>query len=283
VSIKLLADRMIDLTDEELEALGIDTISCYINMDGKSYSDLEDIFPEDVFAYMDRTGQVAQTAAKSPAIYSEFFGRYVAQGHTVVHLAVSSGISSIAANAKKAAEDYPGKVFVVDTLVLSNGIALLAQYALSLMAAGETDAGRLAAAIEAKIPKVQASFLIDSLDCLYRGGRCSGMTYYAANIFKIKPAIRMDAQGRMVPREKFRGNQSRVLEPYIKSTFEQRPNPDLRLLYIIQTTYDAAVQQTMRDIVGRYHTFEEIRFNTVSCNCCVHGGRNAVGLFYVCR
>jgi len=283
VGIKLLADRMIDLTDEELRELDIDTISCYINMGGKSYSDLEDVFPDDVFAYMDATGQVAQTAAKSPAIYSEFFGKYVAQGHTVIHLAVSSGISSIAANAKLAAQDYPGKVFVIDTLLLSNGIALLAMFALERLAAGETDAARLAADIEAKIPKIQASFLIDSLDCIYRGGRCNGLTYYAANIFKIKPAIHMNAQGQMVPRTKFRGARERVLEPYIKSTFEYRPDPDLRLLYVIQSTYDAEIEQTMREIIERYHHFDEIRFNTVSCNCCVHGGRNTVGLFYMCK
>ena len=120
---------MIDLSKEELAELNIDTISCYINMDNKSYSDLEDVFPEDVFRFMEKTGQVAKTAAKSPALYSEFFGRFVEKGDTVIHFAVSSGISSIAENAKTAAKDYPEKVFVIDTLLLSNGIALLVKYA----------------------------------------------------------------------------------------------------------------------------------------------------------
>ena len=283
MGIKIVADRMIDLSGEELTALNIDTISCYINMGDKSYSDLEDVFPEDVFTYMEKTGHVAQTAAKSPAIYSEFFGKFVAEGDTVIHLAVSSGISSIAQNAKAAAKDYPGKVFVIDTLLLSNGIALLAKYALRLIADGETDAEKIVEKVTSKIPKVQGSFLIDSLDCLYKGGRCSGMTYYAANLLKIKPVIQMNETGHMVVSEKLRGVQEKILEPYIKSMFQKGPNPNLDILYVAYTTYDKVVQESIVNIVAKYHKFEKIEFNDVSCNCCVHSGRNTIGLFYMCN
>jgi fatty acid-binding protein DegV len=254
---------MIDLSKEELAALNIDTISCYINMGDKSYSDLDDVFPEDVFNFMDRTGRVAQTAAKSPALYSEFFGQFVCQGDTVIHFAVSSGISSIAENAKTAAKDYPGKVFVIDTLQLSNGIALLVKYALQLISVGETNA--------------------ETLDCLYKGGRCSGMTYYAANLLKIKPVIYMNEMGHMVVREKLRGSQDKILEPYIKNTFDKFPNPDLDQLYIVYTTHNKAMQENILEIVAKYHKFANIRMNSVSCNCCVHSGRNTIGLFYMCN
>jgi DegV family protein with EDD domain len=280
MSIKITADRMIDLSTEELESLNIDTISCYINMGGKSYSDLDDVFPEDVFAYMDKTGQVAQTAAKSPTLYSEFYNQFVSQGDTVIHLAVSSGISSIAANAKTAAAEYPGKVYVVDTLLLSNGIALLAMYGKKLIADGETDAAKIASLIEQRIPHIQCSFLLDTLDSLYKGGRCSGLTYFAANLLKIKPVIHMNETGHMVVRDKFRGSQDKVLEVYIRETFEQYPNPDLEQLYFTYTTLDENLQNKIREIVAKYHTFKNIRFNYCSCNCCVHSGRNAIAMFY---
>ena len=283
MGIKIVADRMIDLPDEELAALDIDTISCYINMGDKSYSDLEDVFPEDVFRYMEETGDVAKTAAKSPALYSEFFGRFVSKGDTVIHFAVSSGISSIAENAKIAAKDYPGKVFVIDTLLLSFGIALLVRYAMKLISDGETDAERLAALVVAKIPSVQGSFLIDTLDCLYKGGRCSGLTYYAANLLKIKPVIHMNSTGHMVVREKHRGNQERILEPYIRSTFEKKPNPELDILYVAYTTYSKSVQETILKIVAKFHDFKRVEFHDVSCNCCVHSGRNTIGIFYMCK
>jgi len=283
MGIKIVADRMIDLPKEELAALNVDTISCYINMDDKSYSDLDDVFPDDVFKFMDETGRVAKTAAKSPALYSEFFGQFVSRGDTVIHFAVSSGISSIAQNAKAAARDFPGKVFVIDTLTLSNGIALLVKYALRLISEGETDAEKIVELVEQKILKVQDSFLIDTLDCLYKGGRCSGIVYYASNIFKIKPVIHMDETGHMVVREKLRGSQEKVLEPYIKNTFDKSPNPDLEQLYVIYTTYNKAVQESILSIVAKYHNFKHIQFNYVSCNCAVHGGRNAVALFYMCK
>ena len=283
MGIKIVADRMIDLPEEELKALNIDTISCYINMGNKSYCDLEDVFPEDIFKYMDETGKVAKTAAKSPALYSEFFGQFVAKGDTVIHFAVSSGISSIAQNAKTAAKDYPGKVFVIDTLLLSFGIALLVKYALRLIAEGETDAEKIVASVIQKIPKVQGSFILDTLDCLYKGGRCSGLTYYAANLLKIKPVIHMNETGHMVVREKHRGNQTRVLEPYIKTTFDKKPDPDLDLLYVAYTTYDKAVQEQILSTVAKYYSFKKVQFNDVSCNCAVHSGRNTIGIFYMCK
>lgn len=283
MSIKIVSDRMIDLSKEELEELNISTISCFINMDDKSYSDLDDVFPEDVFKFMDATGRVAQTAAKSPTLYSEFFSQFVANGDTVIHFAASSGISTIAGNAKDAAKNFPGKVFVIDTLLLSNGIALLAKYALRLIADGETDAEKIVGLVKQTIPKIQGSFLLDTLDCLYKGGRCSGMVYYASNFFKIKPVIHMNETGHMVVREKYRGEQGRILEPYIKNTFAKYPNPDLEQLYIVYTTYDKAVQDNILRIVSKYYNFKNVQFNYVSCNCCVHSGRNTIGLFYICK
>jgi DegV family protein with EDD domain len=278
---KLVADRMIDLTNEDLAALNIDTISCYINLGDKSYSDLEDVFPEDVFRYAERTGDVAKTAAKSPAVYSEFFRPFVDAGDTVIHFACSSGISSIAENAKIAARDYPGKVFVIDTLRLSLGIALLAKYALRLIADGETDPARIVALVTEKIAKIQASFLLDTLEYLYKGGRCSGLTYYAGNLLRIKPVIHMNDTGHMVLRERLRGSQERVLEPYIRNTFKKWPNPDLDLLYIAYTTYDEAQQETIKNIVAKYHQFKHIAFYEASCNCAVHSGRNTIGMSYM--
>ena len=283
MGIKIVADRMIDLSNEELSTLGIDTISCYINMGDRSYSDLEDVFPEDVFAYMDKTGQVAKTAAKSPALYSEFFGQFVANGDTVIHFAASSGISTIAENAATAAKDYPGKVFVIDTLLLSNGIALLVKYAQRLIHDGETDPEKIVELVKLKIPKIQCSFLLNTLDCLYKGGRCSGLTYYAANLLKIKPVIYMNTTGHMAVREKHRGVQTTALRHYIKETFEKYPDPDLDQLYFSYTTYNKEVKDLIFEIVAEHHNFKNIEFNYCGCNCCVHSGRNAIAMFYMCK
>ena len=283
MSIKLVSDRIIDLPKEELAALNIDTISCYINMGDKSCSDLDDVFPEDIFNFLDKTGRVAQTAAKSPALYSEFFDQFVKNGDTVIHFAASSGISAIAGNAQVAAQDYPGKVFVIDTLTASSGLALLAKYALRLIAGGETDAQKIVDMVVQKIPKVQASLLIDNLESLYKGGRCSGLTYHATNLLKIKPVIHMNKAGLMTVREKLRGNLERILEPYIKNTFEKYPDPDLDQLYVVYTTYNEDIQDNILEIVAKYHDFKNIQFNLGSCNTGVHCGKNSFGLIYMCK
>jgi fatty acid-binding protein DegV len=109
------------------------------------------------------------------------------------------------------------------------------------------------------------------------------MVYYAANLLKIKPVIYMNEQGRMVIREKHRGEQANVLGRYIKQTFEKYPNPDLSQLYISYTTYNEAVQARMLELVAQYHKFEKIQFNYCSCNCAVHSGRNTVAMFYMCE
>lgn len=281
MSIKILADRMIDLSNEELKELNIDTISCFVNMGGKSYSDMEDIFPEDVFEHLDKTGKIAQTAAKSPETYKEFFKKFIDAGDTVIHLAVSSGISSIAENAKIAAQSFGDKAYVVDTKLLSNGIALLAKYALSLIENGENDAKVIVKKLEDKIPNIECSFLIDTLDCLYKGGRCSGVSFLMGNLLRIKPVIYMNKTGHMTVREKHRGQRNKTLENYVKTTFQKYPNPDLSQLYIAYTTEDEEYLKFVKTTVEKYHKFENIQFEKVGCNCAIHSGRYTIGLFFM--
>ncbi|MDR0855922.1 MAG: DegV family EDD domain-containing protein [Clostridiales bacterium] len=283
MGIKILADRMIDLPAEELKALDVDTIGCYIMMGNDCYSDLDDVFPEDVFAYMKATKKVAMTAAKSPDAYAEFFRPFVERGDTVLHFACSSGISSIAENAEKASHSFPGRVFVIDTLVLSNGIAMLVKYAIKLIADGETDPETIVRLVKNQIPKLQCSFLLEDLECLHRGGRCNGLSYYAANLLRIKPIIRIDERGRMVAAEKCRGHRERAFETYFKSIFTKYPNPVLDLLYIPCSTYTEEFEALVRRIVAKYYAFEKIQFNVVGCNCSVHCGRNVLSTSYMCH
>jgi DegV family protein with EDD domain len=272
---------MIDLPPEVLDELGISTISCFIHMGGKSYSDMDDITPADVFANMDKTGEIAKTAARSPEMYEEFFMQFVDRGDTVLHLACSSGISSICANAKTAASRHPDKIFVVDTLKLCGGIALLAHYAIWLIEGGMTDVGKIAELLEKQRPYVQASFLLNTLECLYRGGRASGMQYYASNIFRIRPSIYMNPVGNMVVREKYHGNMVSCVRKYVETTFTKYPNPVLDRLYVASTTVNPEMEQFMIEQVALYHKFKTISISRPGCNCCVHGGKHTVGLFFI--
>ena len=280
MEIKIMADRMIDLPKEELDSLNISTMSCYVNMNGKSYEDLIDVYPDDIFTQLKKTGKIAQTAAKSPEEYYNFFEPFTGENKAVIHFAVSSGISSIYENAVLAASRLPN-TYVIDTRTLCNGIALLAKYAIELIEGGETDAKKVYELCLEKRAKVQGSFLIATLECLRKGGRCSGMQYFASNLLKIKPVITLGkSDGRMQIRDKILGGQRHVLAKYIARTFKEYPNPDLKQLYIAHFCKDELLIQYVVDTVAQHHKFENIQINTGGCNCAIHSGTNTFGIFY---
>jgi DegV family protein with EDD domain len=279
MAIKITADRMIDLSDKELESLNISTMSCYISMGGKSYEDLIDVFPDDIFAHLRKTGEVSKTAAKSPDAYYDFFKPFVDRGDSVIHFSAASGISAISHYSDIAASRLKG-VYTIDTKTLSNGIALLAKYAIAQIEKGETDPEKIVALCKEQRKKLQGSFLLDTLECLYKGGRCSGFQMFGANLFKIKPVITLSDTGHMVTREKCRGNLPRAVAQYIKNSFEKFPNPDLKNLYIAHCVKDESLREHFINTVKLYHNFENIHWNDCSCNCAVHCGPNVFGFFY---
>jgi len=280
VKIKITADRIIDLLQDELTRLDISTMPCYVNMGGNSYEDLVDITPDDIFGHLARTGELAKTAAKSPDDYYNFFEPFTGGNKAVIHFAASSGTSAICSHAAKAAESLPN-VYVVDTKSLSSGLALLAKYALGLIENGEDNPEKIYESCLEKRKKLQSSFVIDTLECIHKGGRCSALMYYAANLLKIKPVITLDKKtGKMLSREKCKGKIHRVLATYAANTFKKFPNPDLKDLYIIHSCKDEALIKYFVDIATSYYKFENVHVGVTGCNCSIHCGPNTFGLFY---
>ena len=269
---------MIDLPKEKLDELGISTMSCFVNMGGKSYEDLIDITPEDVFKHLDKTGEIAKTAAKSEDHYFEFFEPFAGKDTAIIHFATSSGISLLCENAIRAAKRLPN-TYVIDTKALSNGIALLVGYAMDLIQKGEKDPAKIVAKVIAQRQKLQGSFLINTMECLYKGGRCSTLQYFAANLLRIKPVITMNPDdGKMIVREKCRGG--RALTQYIENTFEKYPDPDLKDLYLIHFCKDPALVKFFVDTATSYYKFENVHMGEPGCNCTIHAGPNTFGMFY---
>ena len=280
MKIKITADRIIDLPVDTLKELNISTISCYINLGNVSYSDGDDIQLDDVFDFIDKHREIPKTAARSPEQYELFFSQFVNDYDYVLHFAASSKISSICSHAQKAAKTLGDKVIVFDTKNLCSGIAILAYKALDLINKN-TPINELVEIINQTIPKVQGSFILDTLDYIYLGGRCSGLAYHAAKLFKLKVVIGMNADGVMSPRGKYRGALPISIRKYIKETFELKPNPNLDAVYIIYTTKNDDMVNIIKEEIAKYHTFKNVYVNKVGCNAGVHSGRNTFGFFYV--
>ena len=279
MKIKITADRVIDLPVEVLEQKGISTISVYINLGSVSYSDLDDIQIEDVFEYTDKNREVPKTAARSPEQYKKFFAEFASSYDYVLHFAASSKISSICSHAIKASESFNGKVIVFDTKNLSNGVAVLALKAYDLIK-NNTPIEKIVEIINNTIPNVQGSFILDKLDNIYLGGRCSGLQYRAAKIFNLKVVISMNEDGHMSPRNKYRGALSISVKKYIKATFEQKPNPNLKQIFLIYSTKNDEMINLIKEEVLKFYPTANIIANKMGCNCAVHSGRNTYGLFY---
>ncbi|MCL2621641.1 MAG: DegV family protein [Firmicutes bacterium] len=280
MKIKITADRILDLPPEKLAQLDIATMSCYINMGDKSYEDMIDVTPDDVFKFVRETGKMAQTAAKSPDSYEQFFKQFTDKGMAVIHFAASSGISAICSFAIEASKRLQN-VYVVDTHSLSGGVALLATYAKSLIEAGQTDVKKLYEISMEKRDKLQTSFMIDTLEFLHKGGRCSTLQLYAAKLLKLRPVITLEkTTGKMHTREKIIGNHKKALAQYLENTFKKYPNPDLKDLYINHISKDEELVKYFIEKATSYYKFENIHVGNISCNCAVHGGPNTFGIFY---
>ena len=218
----ITAESTIDLPKELLEEYDIKTIPYMIILGNNEFKDGE-IQPTEIFDFVDKNKILPKTSAINKEQYLEFFKKQLQSHDAVVHFCLSGAITSACQNAKDAAQELKN-VYVVDTQSLSTGIALLAIYAKKLVDKG-LDASEVYEKVSARVPNVQASFVLKKLEYLYKGGRCSALAYFGANLMKIRPQIILK-DGKMGVHRKYRGNMDKVVAQYCKDTLEEFNNPD---------------------------------------------------------
>ena len=211
--IRVTSDSTCDLSPELIQEYGIVISPLYVVMDGKSYKDTIEIKPEDIYAYVARTNKVGSTAALNVADYLDFFRENLEGYDAIVHFTISSDMSSTFANSKIASESFEN-VYTIDSRNLSTGIGLLILTACDLRDQG-LSAKEIYERIEALKPYVRSSFIIDTLEFLYKGGRCSALAAFGANLLKLKPCIEV-ANGKMGVAKKYRGPITEVIKKYVK-------------------------------------------------------------------
>ena len=195
----------------------------------------------------------------------------------MVHIALSSEISSACANAKTVAENLEN-VFVVDSRSLSTGVALLCVYCAELAEKG-LGAEEIAKKCEKRVPFVQASFVLKRLDYLYKGGRCSALAYFGANLLRIRPQIILK-NGKMQPGRKFRGNFDQCVKKYVEGTLEDFSSPDLSHVFITYTTAEDDTLEKVRDILVE-RGFKDIMITRAHATITSHCGENCLGVLYI--
>jgi DegV family protein with EDD domain len=264
-----------DLSKEIIEEFGINVIPYHITLGDKTFKDGE-VSTEEIFKYVDENGILPKTNAINEFEYTEYFESLKKDNDAVVHICLSSGLSSSCGNAIRAGKALEN-VYVIDSLSLSTGIGLLALYACDLVKQGY-DAKSVAEMVEKRVDKLQVSFVIERLDYLYKGGRCNSLQLLGANLLKLRPRI-VVKDGKMGSDKKYRGQMGRVVTNYCADTLEEFNTPDLERVFLTYTTATTEMAVAAK-LALKERGFKNIYETRAGCTIASHCGGNTLGILY---
>ncbi|MGN0822335.1 MAG: DegV family protein [Candidatus Gallimonas sp.] len=278
MKIRITTDSTCDL-GEEIGRRGIGVMPLSVILGGESFLDGVNITPQDIFDYVARTNELPKTACPSIADYEDFFRRYVEAGETVIHFNISAKASSAYNYAAEGAKPFGKSVYVVDSKALSSGQGLLVMKAADLAEEGKS-AEEIYQTVVALSARTNTSFVPDRLDYLYKGGRCSRMAMYGANLLKIHPLIEMQ-DGQLVALKKYRGDMRKCIKNYIADLKEQYPAYDKTRCFITHSCADADLVETAKREVAASFGFDEVIETVAGSVITGHCGRNTLGVLFI--
>ncbi|MBQ3507883.1 MAG: DegV family protein [Clostridia bacterium] len=274
----IASDSTCDLSPELVERYGVHILPLGVALGEKQYTDGVDIDPDFIYAHYEKTGQLPKTSAINLAVCEDFFTRLTADGSSVIFFTISSQMSSTWHNVCLAAEANE-RAFVVDTCNLSTGGGLLV-----IAAAEMAEAGMEAADIVTKCnelaPCVDASFIIDSLEFLYKGGRCSALAAFGANMLSLKPCI-VVKNGKMGVGKKYRGKFGAVLPKYVSDRLGDASDVIKGHIFVTHAGCESAVVDSCVEAVRAIAPEAEIHVTRAGCTVSSHCGRNTLGVLFI--
>lgn len=276
--VKVFADSTCDLPPELIEQLQIGIVPLYVLFNEEIYRDGIDLTTPDLFKKVQELGILPTTAAPSPGDFIEAFTPSLAAGADIIYIGLSSKLSVNLNNARLAAEELPpGRLEVVDSMNLSTGIGLLVLRAADLAAQG-LGISAIAAEIRALVPKVNTEFVIDTLDYLYKGGRCSGLTHFVGSMLKIRPSIRV-LDGGMVPAQKFRGSRTKALQGLLAPVLAKKDSISPERIFVTHSLSDDAA--FLQSELQKHTSVKEVLISQAGCVISSHCGPNCIGILYI--
>ena len=274
----ITSDSTTDLSRELRERYNVSVMPLKITLGDNIYTDGVDITPDDIYVHHDKTGELPKTSATNVGDCLEFFKPFTDAGKTVIHFTISSEMSSTYNNACLAAEEL-GNVYVIDTKNLSTGGGLLVVAAAEMLNAG-LSAKETVEKTRALAPCVDASFVIDSLEYLYKGGRCSALAMFGANLLKLKPCIQVK-DGKMDVAKKYRGKFSEVLKQYVKDKISDYSDIELDRVFITHAGCDPELVNEIVELVRKEVPFKEVFMTRAGCTVSSHCGANTLGVLFI--
>ena len=278
MNIKILSDSTCDLSAQLLQENNITLIPLTVVKDDKEFKDGVTITPDEIFAHVAAGGALCSTSANSVGEYADIFERHAKENDGVLVITIGSGFSSCYQNASIAASDFDN-VKVVDSMNLSTGQGLVVLEACKL-AKECSSLEELHEKVQAFTAKVEASFLVEKLNYLVKGGRCSAAAALGANLLNLKPCIEV-RDGKMIVVKKYRGSYNKCLASYVKDRLAEREDLTREILFVTKTSVSDEEYKAVMDTVAEHGHFGVTYETTAGCTVSCHCGPGTLGVLFV--
>lgn len=276
--VMITADSTCDLSPELLSRFNIKVLPLTILLGEDSFLDGTHFTPADMYKRYRADGTLPKTAAPGLQQITEFFSPLLAEGYEIVHLDISAELSASFNNARIVSQELEG-VYVVDSRMLSTGVGLLA-----IEGAECRDKGMCAADIAAHLSsltdKVDTSFVLDTLEFMWKGGRCSGVAALGANLLKLKPGLEMK-DGKLGVYKKFRGSMSAVYRQYITERLSGKKIRPGHVFITESGEIEPSVIEELEALVRERIPVQEIHHTIAGCTVSSHCGPKTLGVLFI--
>ena len=277
-SVVITSDSTCDLSQELLDRYDIPVIPLTITLGEDTFLDGSSFTPLDMYARYKQDGTLPKTSAPSVQEFLDFFSQFTERGCEVVHLDISSELSNTYNAACMAAEEL-GHVHVVDSRMLSTGVGLLAIEGAECRDRG-MGAQEIAEHLRGLTGKVQTSFVLDTLQFMWKGGRCSAVSALGANLLSLKPGLEMK-DGKLGVYKKYRGNIKTVYKQYVKERLQGRRVRPGHVFITESGEVDDAVLEEIFALVRETIPVQEIHHTLAGCTVSTHCGPKTLGILFI--
>lgn len=276
--IKIFTDSTSDLSNEFIKQNDISIIPLYVNLNEKSYKDGVEITTEELYMEVEQYNMLPLTSAPSPSDFYNAFKPSIDEGKDIIYIGLSSELSATIQNAYIAAKEFPdGRIEIIDSLNVSMGIGLLVLKALGL--ANENLALKeIALIMRERVPKLRVMFIIDTLEYLHKGGRCTSIQSFVGGILKIRPVIKM-VDGKIILWQKLRGKRSKALAALLDNVLADKDNMDLERFAVTHSMCLEDAEYLSNELKSKLG-IHEIIIGNAGCVISSHCGPNTVGIIY---
>lgn len=278
MNFKILTDSTCDLPKALVESLDITLTPLTVVKDGAEFKDGITITPVEIFAHVASGGSLCSTSAVSVGEYQDFFGEYSPKYDGVLQICIGSGFSASYQNACLAAQDFPN-VRVIDSRNLTLGQGFLALKACDFAKTAQS-LDQLAQQVQEVASLVETSFVVDKLDYLAKGGRCSSAAALGANLLSLKPCIEL-VDNKLTVGKKYRGNLAKCLNAYVRDRLSGRDDIDTDCIFLVKTIVPEDCYQTVVDAIQTYGSFRQIQDATAGCTISCHCGPGTLGIIFL--